>query len=97
VSQCFGLVAESRTRLGSLGAGHEGAAQPGIYALDASLTGFNPKKREGVRLYVGQTLTVDFVLEIGKLEEEIVVKASAPMIDVKDSGVVTTNVDEKTL
>jgi len=66
---------------------------PGVYTVGAKLTGFIPQKHEDIRLSVGETLTVDFVLEIGKLEEEVVVKAEAPLIDVKDSQLSTTTLD----
>jgi len=66
--------------------------QPGTYSIEASLQGFTPQRREGVRLFAGQTLTVDFVLKIGTLEEEVTVIAAAPLIDVKDSAVATTHI-----
>ncbi len=71
--------------------------QPGTYDVDASLSGFTSARREGVRLYAGQTLTADFGLKIGTLEEEITVIAKVPLIDVKDSQVGTHLVDEKVI
>ena len=71
--------------------------QPGTYAIEASLQGFTTERREGVRLFSGQSLNVDFALQIGKLEQEVVVKAVAPLIDVKDSGIVAANIDSKTM
>ena len=71
--------------------------QPGTYNIEASLQGFTPQRREGVRLFVGQTLIVDFVLKIGKLDEEVTVIAVAPLIDVKDSGVASTHIAESTI
>ena len=41
--------------------------QPGTYAVEVSLPGFAREKREAIRLFAGRTLTVDFVLKIGKL------------------------------
>jgi len=70
---------------------------PGVYSIGVSLAGFAPQKREYFRCSVGQTLTVDFVLEIGRLEEEITVIAVAPLIDVQDSGVATRVLDERAL
>ena len=68
--------------------------QPGTYSIGVSLTGFTPQKTEDIRLFVGKTLTIDFALEIGRLEEEVTVIAIAPLIDVKDSGMLTSNMDE---
>ncbi len=71
--------------------------QPGVYSIEASLVGFAPQKRVNFRLSVGQTLTVDFALAVGRLEEEITVIAVAPLIDVKDSSVATRVLDEHAL
>ncbi|HZX09868.1 MAG TPA: TonB-dependent receptor [Acidobacteriota bacterium] len=71
------------------------ALLPGMYMVEASLEGFIPAKRGNVRLFVGQTITVDLVLEIGKLEEEITVVGEAPLVDVKDSQVNVTNLDDE--
>jgi len=70
------------------------ALLPGTYEIEAKLQGFTPQKRPDLRLGVGKTLTVDFVLEVGKLQTEIAVIAKAPLIDIKDSETVT--VDMKT-
>jgi len=74
-----------------------GYIQPGTYSISAKLEGFTPQRKESVRLFVGQTMTVDFTLKIGKLEEEVSVIAKAPLIDVKDSQISTTKLDEKAL
>jgi hypothetical protein len=71
--------------------------QPGTYSIEATLPGFAREKREGIRLFAGQTLTVDFALKLGKLEEKVTVVAESPLVDVKDSSVVTTNIDTETL
>ncbi len=71
------------------------ALLPGLYTLEASLEGFVPAKRENIRLFVGQTITVDLTLKIGTLEEEVTVIGVAPLVDVKDSQVNVTNLDEK--
>jgi len=73
------------------------ALSPGIYVLEASLQGFVPAKKENIRLFVGQTLTVDLVLKIGTLEEEVTVVGVSPLVDVKDSQVNATNLDERTI
>ncbi|HEB34407.1 MAG TPA: TonB-dependent receptor [Candidatus Aminicenantes bacterium] len=71
--------------------------QPGTYSVEASLQGFTPQRSEGVRLFVGQTLIIDFVLQIGTLQEAITVTGRAPTIDVKDSAVATHHIPESTI
>jgi len=66
------------------------ALLPGTYSVEAKLQGFTPQKHSDLRLSQGKTLTVDFALEIGSLDEEVTVIAQAPIIDVKDSQTVTT-------
>jgi len=71
------------------------ALPPGSYTLESSLEGFVPAKRENIRLFVGQTITVDLTLQIGTLEEEVTVIGVSPLVDVKDSQVNVTNLDEQ--
>ncbi len=61
------------------------ALPPGTYVLEAKLEGFSVRRQEDVRLSVAMTLTVDFKMETGKVEEKIVVQGVAPLVDVKDS------------
>ncbi len=61
------------------------ALLPGVYVLEAKLDGFQTARREGIRLTVGTTLTVDFHMQLGKIEEKVTVAGVPPMIDVKDS------------
>jgi hypothetical protein len=71
------------------------ALSPGTYILEASLQGFVPAKKENIRLFVGQTLTVDLTMKVGTLQEEVTVIGVSPLVDVKDSQVNATNLDEK--
>jgi Carboxypeptidase regulatory-like domain/TonB dependent receptor-like, beta-barrel len=67
----------------------------GTYTLEASLSGFSTMKRGDIRVYVGQTATVDLILKIGKLEEEVTVISTSPLVDVKDSQLNATNLDKQ--
>lgn len=58
----------------------------GNYTLEASLEGFAPVKKTDVVVHVGMTLTVDIVLSMKKLEEEVVVTGAAPLVDVTDAS-----------
>ncbi len=69
----------------------------GSYTLEASLAGFTTAKRGDIQIFVGQTITVDLVLKIGKLEQEVTVTGTTPLIDVKDSQMNATNLDKQML
>jgi outer membrane receptor protein involved in Fe transport len=65
----------------------------GTYTMEGSLAGFSTMKRDDVRIFVGQTITVDLTLKIGTLEEEVTVMGTSPLVDVKDSQMNATNLD----
>ena len=69
----------------------------GTYVLEASLPGFSMVKKDDIKVFVGETITIDVTLTIGKLEEEVTVKAIAPVVDVKDSQMNSTNLDKQML
>lgn len=73
------------------------ALPPGTYVVEAKIMGFNPQKRSDIRLSVAVTLTVDFALEVGTLEESVEVIGVAPTIDVKDSQTATTEMSNEFL
>ncbi len=70
---------------------------PGMYAVEVTLPGFVASKVENIRLFVGQTLTVNLTLKVGTLEAEINVTASAPLVDVTSSQTLATNLDQNAL
>ena len=51
---------------------------PGVYELTAEMSGFRKYSRRDLRLEVGKTATVDVKLEVGGIQEELVVTAEAP-------------------
>ncbi len=53
---------------------------PGVYRLDVELLGFRPIRREGVRVATGETVRLDFDLEVGDIREQITVTADAPVL-----------------
>lgn len=55
---------------------------PGTYQITAELQGFKKFDRQGLRLEVGKTATIDVTLEVGGLEETVSVTATAPIVDV---------------
>jgi hypothetical protein len=66
---------------------------PGVYEITFSLDGMNTLVRKDVRIGVGQTTTIDAVLEQKTLSESIVVVGQAPTIDQK-STTGSTNLDQ---
>jgi hypothetical protein len=60
---------------------------PGVYELTAELSGFRRYSRKDLRLEVGKTATVDVQLEVGGIQEELVVSAEAPIVDVTSKEV----------
>ena len=63
---------------------------PGTYDVTFELTGFQSVKREGVRLAVGFTATVDQSLGLGTVAESITVSGQSPLVDVTNPS---TSVD----
>ncbi len=57
------------------------ALPPGVYELTFELAGFQNVKREGIRVVIGQTLTVDQKLEVANLQETVTVSGSSPIVD----------------
>lgn len=70
---------------------------PGTYTLETTLPGFVPAKVERIRLFVGQTLTVNLTLKVGTLNAEVIVFASAPLVDMISSQTLSTNLDKTVL
>jgi hypothetical protein len=57
----------------------------GIYELEYALAGFQTVRREGIRLTVGFTASIDIALKVGSIEETVTVTAAAPVVDVKST------------
>ena len=58
--------------------------RPGNYAVTFSLTGFNTVKREGVELTAGFTAPLNADLQVGSIEETIVVTGASPVVDTQN-------------
>ncbi len=59
------------------------------YSLLFELVGFGSFKREGVRLDVGFTATINATLSPASLEETVIVSGASPVVDVTASRVAT--------
>jgi hypothetical protein len=57
------------------------ALSPGYYVVTFDLGGFKTLVREGVRISVGETTTLNITLEISPIQETILVTGESPTID----------------
>lgn len=57
------------------------ALPPGIYTVTFELQGFKTLVREGIRVSVGVTTTLDVTLELSPIQESIVVTGQSPTVD----------------
>ena len=62
---------------------------PGPYRVEAELSGFTKFTRGGLLLQVGSSLSLEIKLEIGTLEQNILVTGESPIIDVTSTQVAT--------
>lgn len=61
--------------------------QPGKYEVEVSLSGFQTQKQQGLIFNVGAGLKIDFTLASAAIQEEVVVVAQTPMVEVTKSDV----------
>ena len=57
--------------------------QPGLYRISFTLSGFQTVVRESVELSGSATLTIPAEMRVGNLQEQIVVVAETPVVDVQ--------------
>ncbi len=69
---------------------------PGTYRIEASLTGFQTAKTDGIRLAAGATARVDIVLNLGAIEETVTVMANSPLVSTEDAKI-TTNMSNESI
>ena len=55
--------------------------QPGVYKITVSKTGFRSSAVDLITLRVAQTLTVDFKLDVGQVNESVSVSAEPPLLE----------------
>ena len=61
----------------------------GTHLVSAERQGFRHILRDGVLIQLGQTLTLDFTLEVSALEEEVRVSAEAPVLQLSNAEIST--------
>ena len=62
------------------------AVTPGSYAVKAVLQGFKTFERTGLTIGTQQFITLDLLMEVGTLTEEVTVTASAPLIETSNAS-----------
>jgi hypothetical protein len=65
------------------------ALPPGVYEINYELAGFQSIKREGVRVVINQTLTVDQQMNVATLQETVTVTGDSPIVDTSTTQVGT--------
>ena len=65
------------------------ALPPGTYTIDYELAGFQNVKREGVRVVINQTLSVDQQMNVATLQETVTVTGASPVVDTSTTQVGT--------
>lgn len=63
---------------------------PGLYRLEAELTGFRRFVQDRVQLATGETTTIDVTLSLGQLSETVSVSAETPLLRTETAALGTT-------
>src|SRR5207244_4848982 len=58
------------------------ALAPGTYAITVSRPGFLTQKRDDVRLFLGESVTIDFTLALAPTAETVNVTAEVPPVQI---------------
>ncbi len=59
------------------------ALPPGTYKVSFELTGFQTLVREGIRISVGESMTLNVDLEMSTLSESVIVTGQSPTVDIQ--------------
>jgi hypothetical protein len=71
--------------------------QPGEYRIDVELTGFRTIRRQGVRVETGETVRLDFTLDVGSLTDAVTVVADAPIVRAETASLGTVIENEQVI
>jgi hypothetical protein len=59
---------------------------PGTYKIKVALQGYKTIEQQGIRIGTQQFLTLDLTMEVGRLEENITVTGSSPLIETANAS-----------
>ena len=65
------------------------ALPPGVYEITFELAGFQTTKREGIRVVINQTLSVDQQMNVATLQETVTVTGASPIVDTSTTAMGT--------
>ena len=65
------------------------ALQPGIYSVKVEMRGFGAQVKSEITLQVGQSVNLDFVLQVGNVAEVIEITGAAPVLETESTSVGT--------
>jgi hypothetical protein len=65
------------------------ALPPGVYEVRYELAGFQGVNREGIRVVINQTLTLDQQLQVATLQETVTVTGESPIVDTSTTTLAT--------
>lgn len=74
-----------RTRTDEIGRFYLAGLPVGTYTINASAQGFRPASRTGIRSSVAETLAVEFILELGTVEQAITVEGLPSLVNTQTS------------
>ncbi len=53
----------------------------GSYRVEVELTGFKKVRRDGIEIRIGDRIVLDLTMEVGQVEETVLVTAQSPLLD----------------
>ena len=62
------------------------SVDPGTYKLKAALPGYKTIEQGGIRIGTQQFLTLDFTMDVGRIEENVTVTGQAPLIETSNAS-----------
>src|SRR5262245_12323747 len=62
------------------------ALDPGTYAVQVTMSGFAPQRRDNIVVNVSKDAAVDFALKVGGLTDTVSVVGEAPVVDTTSSA-----------
>jgi hypothetical protein len=71
------------------------AVPPGDYRVTYELTGFTTVIREGIRVGIGFTATINIDLKVATLQETVTVSGESPVVDVTSTATATSFGEER--
>jgi hypothetical protein len=71
----------------TVGAYVAGGLLPGNYELSVEGSGFATQLRKGITLTVGQTVQINFTLNVGSTTQQVIVEGAAPLLETVTSAI----------